>query len=216
MDIASFDPNDLRRDCMLLTPAKGLTLRQAMLYYDELDRRAAFLSLEQSPYDVLNDLGGIPQVNGTEFERLKEAMMAHLMRKLMTGTLVATGYSASSGLDEPPQVIASDRWRTLSVDIAASVATAPGIAISGILVFKRRPQRASRSRTSAGAGPVRRWYDRWVAENVAADRQPSRDDDEAAAREALGRHVSRALLRRLRSEIAPEEWKRRGRPKGSK
>jgi hypothetical protein len=59
------------------------------------------------------------------------------------------------------------------------------------------------------------WYRKWVAENIAAGTQPSREKDAEAAREALGVNVPRDFLRELRRELAPAAWKSHGRPSGS-
>ena len=138
---------------MQVTAAKGLTLRQAMLYYDERSRYGEYIKLEQSQESKSRTLCGIFQIVGTAFEKLKEEMVLNLINKLVLGRLTATGYSGSSGLDEPAQIIAPDRWRTLKVDFGASAATAPGVAISGILVFKRRPQRAFEAEKLGRSGP---------------------------------------------------------------
>ena len=140
--------------------------------------------------------------------------MSALVSRLVTGDLLATGYATHSGIDEAAQTIAADRWRTLKPEISTSHATAPGVVISGVLVFaKGRVAPKLQNQRPAAPARVRRWYMRWVQDNVDEGRQPSRDEDLSAAREALGPQVQRDLLRQLRGELAPPAWRQFGRRK---
>ena len=58
---------------------------------------------------------------------------------------------------------------------------------------------------------LRGWYEKWIAECSAAGKTPSRDEDWAAAKAELGDGVPRDAIRRLRRELAPDDWKRFGR-----
>ena len=100
--------------------------------------------------------------------------MSSLVSRLVTGDLLATGYATHSGIEEAAQTIAADRWRTLKPDISTSHATAPGVVISGVLVFakgraapkvqthrRRRPQGSGdgtcagcRTTSTKGGNPV--------------------------------------------------------------
>jgi hypothetical protein len=135
-----------------------------------------------------------------------------LVQKLITGRLFATGYAASDLLDEPARTIVADRWRTLTPDFGTSQATAPGVVITGILVFeKRRRQERTDAPRRVALGKVRKWYREWVEANLAEGRLPSREPDLEAARKALGTAVPRDFVRELRRGVAPLEWQRSGR-----
>ena len=166
-----------------------------------------------TPREVLNDF----YCRAQELRTAKFGLEFRLLRNLITGKLVATGHAATDALDEPARTIAADRWRTLVPDFEKSSATGPGVVVGGVLVFQTRPKPAA-----AGAAPrqvaqrkLRVWYIRWIQTNLADGKQPSREVEWAAARDALGTSVSRERLRELRRELAPEEWRRLGRRKSS-
>jgi hypothetical protein len=57
---------------------------------------------------------------------------------------------------------------------------------------------------------IRRWYLGYVSRHQKSGTRPSREDDLLAARAALGRNLPRKIIRDLRRELAPDEWKRAG------
>lgn len=65
----------------------------------------------------------------------------------------------------------------------------------------------------AGYSPVRleSWYAAWVAANEETGHAPSRAEDLAAAKEALGDAVPREAVRALRRQLAPAGWRKQGR-----
>lgn len=227
--IWSLDMNDRRHIWQEVSPGTGLTLRQAMLYYGPEAVAECFYDLDAQGYG-----GDPPMLYGTDgwptspeilsdfrikSGQLRDARLRLefcLVRKLVTGELVATGYAASGPLDEPARPIAADRWRTLTPDYETSQATGPGILVSGILVFKKQPKgKVTAPPRSAAPARVRTWYRQWVDTNVASGTQPSRERDMEAARGELGISVSRELLRDLRRELAPPAWRQFGRRRNS-
>ncbi len=60
---------------------------------------------------------------------------------------------------------------------------------------------------------LRKWYQKWVADNLASGRCPSRDEEWGAAKKALGIGVPRDAVRALRRELAPPSWSQMGRRK---
>jgi len=224
----SLDGSDLRRIWQDVTPATGLTLRQAMLHYDHEKRAERFCDLEAQGYagdpHMLYGNDGWPtdskilsdfRVNSLQLREDQARLEFSLLQKLITGRLVATGYAASDPVDEPARVIVADRWRTLTPDFGTSQATAPGVVITGILVFqKRRRQDRTEAPRRVALGKVRKWYREWVEANLAEGRLPSREQDLEAAREALGTAVPRDFVRELRRGVAPLEWQRSGRRRG--
>ena len=226
--IWSLDQNDLRRIWQDVTPETGLTLRQAMLFYDEEDLAERFYDLEAqgyhgdppprvgldgwpTPREVLIDFDG----GARELRQAMSRLEFCLRQKLITGKLVATGHAATDALDEPARTIAADRWRTLVPDFEWSTASGPGVVVGGILVFRTRakPDPAGSAPRQAGRSQLRAWYVRWVQSNLANGKQPSRELELATAREHFGLSVSRDRLRELRRELAPEQWRRVGRRK---
>jgi hypothetical protein len=227
--IRMLDLRDRRGTWQLVGPDIGLTLRQAMLCYDEEDRAEQFLDLEAEGYagdpPMLYGLDGEPtprevlslfRVRSGQLRELRSRLEFCLTRKLATGVLTAIGYAAGDPLDEPARAIPPDRWRLLTPDFETSQASGPGVLVTGILVFGRpangvrTPQPRRCSNTAATT-----WYRKWIAENVAAGTRPNRKQDAEAAR-AAGISVSRERLRGLRRELAPPEWTSHGRrPSGS-
>jgi len=77
------------------------------------------------------------------------------------------------------------------------------------------PDKITTDRTSApySEAKLRAWYEERVKTWPQGTQGPSRDGDWAAAKLALGDGVPRDTVWNLRREMAPEEWKRGGRPK---
>jgi hypothetical protein len=62
---------------------------------------------------------------------------------------------------------------------------------------------------------LRNWYGSYLANKKALGESPSRDDDWEAAKRALGEGIPREKVWALRTELAPDAWKRAGRRKSS-
>lgn len=58
---------------------------------------------------------------------------------------------------------------------------------------------------------VKKWYLEYIAEHQKAGTIPTRDEDLAAARRKFDTSVQIKFMRDLRNELAPTEWKQRGR-----
>lgn len=226
--IWAVDLRDQRRLWQHVYPEAGLTLRQAMFFYDEHNLSERFLDLEANGYGgdppCLVDVDGWPtpehilsdfQVKSRDMREARLRLEHCLLRRLVIGKLVATGYSSTASSDEPAKLIIPDRWRVLKPDFETSEASSSGLVISGILVFKRRPvsETVPRKAPRFSAAEVRTWYERRVRAHEAAGTAPSREHDVEAARAEFGSTISRDFLRNLRRELAPEDWKRLGRRK---
>jgi hypothetical protein len=207
---------------------KGLTLREAMLFYGDPNHAQTFYELEQSGYggDPPDTVGAdgwpIPHEEIRDFDiksfrlqDLRVILERSLLKQLRSGQLVATGYASTAPLDAPAARIVADRWRTLTPDFTASEASGPGgLVISGLLVFKAgHDKREVRPKPAFSAAKLRVWYLDWIGSNAKGGTTPSRDEDWSAARAALGSEVSREAVRSLRRELAPAEWTRLGRRK---
>jgi hypothetical protein len=225
----ALDVRDQRRLWQDVSPATGLTLRQAMLFYGEEDRAELFLELEDNyggDPPLLIGVDGWPtssailsdfRIKSGQLREARARLQHCLLEALVTGRLVATGYTANGSLDVAATPIASDRWRTLTPNFEQSTARAPGLVITGILVFEAEAQAgAQEGRPGRFSGPkLRAWYARWVAHHLSAGTEPSRDEELAAARDQFGPRLPRDPLRALRRELAPPTWRRFGRRKRS-
>lgn len=228
--IWALDPRDQRRLWLEVHPKAGLTLRQAMFFYDEEGLTERFLELEADGFG-----GDPPCIVGDDGWPTDEAILSAfrigsrsltdarlrleycLVEKLVTGRLVATGFGPHSAIDQPATPIAADRWRVLKPDFERSQATALGVTIDGILVFGAPPERDAEAQQPArfSQAALRAWYERRVAAHEATGSMPSRDEDVEAARQEFGPRVPREAIRSLRRDLAPAAWTRFGRRKGS-
>jgi hypothetical protein len=200
-------------------PRAGLSLSEAALFYgDERDakrvaeyhrsraNRPGFIPWDQDDHRVF--VHNHPPAEG----RLRES----LKRKLSDGELIATGFSDKQALDRPPARILPARWRTFELDMLSSAASSPGLNVTGILVFDPAllAQKALEARGSVFSQALaRQWYVRRVSEHLQAGHIPSREQDYHDAQAHFGKRITREILRKLRKEIAPEDWVRRGRRK---
>lgn len=205
--------------------AAGLTLREAMIFYGPEFPARDVHELELCGYGgegpMLVDEEGWPVPDNEEIRdfRIKSFRLAgyrrelesSLLRRLEARELYATGYTAESPLDRNASRIASDRWRILTAYFETSSATSALGPIVGILVYSERNKIEANFRFSEAE--VRNWYVDWISKNAATGSRPSRSDDIAAAKERFGRSISRDLLRQLRRELAPADWKQFGRRK---
>jgi len=149
---------------------------------------------------------------------LRSQQEAELLEKLRAGRLVAVGYDSRLPIDAPPIAIPSGRWpRALSLNFSESTATGGGLTVLDIQIFEGLPDLARappvRSGRAVSQAKVVSWYLEWVKKNSLLGKAPSRKEDMAAAREIFGTHVTRELLRELRRDVSPEEWRRSGRRK---
>lgn len=206
-DITLLDPNDPRHTLMNVKPSNGLSLLAAIRYYRDTPG-APRHAINRQALNTLNIRTDF-RIKGFAFESMLFRFGPVLIGKLLAGDLVATGY-ADNRIEEAARPIASDRWRTLKPDFEASTAASPGLVISGILVFKERPEQPAPKRVAPAA--LRRWYLGWVSDKVAAGLRPSRDEDWKAACAALATKVPREQVRALRRELAPLAWQHPGRP----
>jgi hypothetical protein len=81
--------------------------------------------------------------------------------------------------------------------------------------FPRATAKTAGSSASVSTPVLRQWYEKTrIPESVARGLLPSEEDDMAAALDRFGENrVRRAQIREVRTELAPPEWKRRGRRK---
>jgi hypothetical protein len=221
-DLCGFkvDPRPLHRR---YDGASGLSLHEAMIFYGDALEAEQVRCLELDGYDreppTRVDESGWPNTeecldfdrNSSRLTDLSVRLQHALMRKLESGELYATGYTANCRIDALPTVIAADRWRILKSDFVASSAASAVDQIVGILVYKRKP-RTIKSPAVFSGRELRSWYIGWVAQH-AGRQPPSRTDDAVEAKQRFGRPIPRDALRALRRELAPDEWKRFGRRK---
>ena len=227
----TLDLRDQRRLWQNVDPQSGLTLRQAMLFYDEENLADLVLDLEGEGYDgdppMLVGIDGWPTPNSviSEFrvksERLREArrrLEFCLVQKLVRGRLIATGFSNTAVLDEAPSRIVADRWRVLVPDFIHSEATGHGTVVDGIFVFEPGAQASdvAEAQPRFSQSELRAWYIARVHELQRGGLSSSRDSDLEAAKAAFHTRIPRDELRRLRRELAPLEWTRLGRRKQSR
>jgi hypothetical protein len=204
--------------------ASGLPLWEAMLFYgNQQDAKVVhdltFQGYANEPYMPLDEM---PDEEAKDYrfnrwilEDRRQRMEAEFKRILERGDVVtATGYLRTTPLDVPATLIIPDRWRLLEPNFTNSTAAGLGGEIAGILVFKRRsPQREKLSPPAYSASKLKAWYVGWVRQNQSTGNKPSRDEDLKAAQNALGSIIPRSALRLLRKELAPEDWRRKGRRK---
>jgi hypothetical protein len=215
------DDKDPRPFWRRVNPEAGLPLWEAMLFYGDpiTPEAAATRKLEgfdQPPFYPFEEMTREEQreynAGSHQLERTSRDLQYEILEKLRAGKLFATGYASNARLDEPPARIFADLWRLLELDVWNSAAKGNGIEISGILIFKSKRRAASlvvHKRHSPAE--FRRWYRDWVSCNLQKSYLPSRDEDLKAAQEKFGDKVHRPTLRALRKELAPDEWKVRGR-----
>lgn len=142
-----------------------------------------------------------------------DSLEEDLLDRLLAGDLLARGFNSAAPLDGQRQLIAPERWRDLILDIKESSAEGPGLAVTQILISSRLVKpKDTRTSIRATNALLRKWYIDWITRNTAKGLRPSREDDEAAARTKFGLRVTRTVLRSLRKELAPEYWRKRGRP----
>lgn len=207
------------------TPAAGLTLREAMVYYGDPHDSKWVLTLEAEGYGgpppMLNVSGWPDEETDRDFrtksfslQRYRRYLEQALLGKLSSGELFATGYAQGSPLDQGASSIASDRWRILTPNFEISGATSDSGNVIGILVFSpSTSQNGTDQSRRFAASSLRTWYRHYVEKAQRSGAMPSRDDDWAAAKAEFGTNIPREALRAIRREIAPPQWRRFGRRK---
>lgn len=200
---------------------EGVTLEEALRHWCDPTRAQEMLRLDKDGFRgplMIMVLGG----SESEYERnvmrhcsLRDDLERELIDKLRRGVLTAFGYDSRAAIDAPPVTIPADRWRVLTPDFGESSATASGFTITGILVIEGMRQSAMPDRTAGTVATAKlaSWYRQWVAQNAASGTIPTRDQDWAAAKAALGNGVPRDAVRHLRRHMAPDDWRRQGRRK---
>ena len=184
-------------------PTRAKTLYALDVSYNDVnDRNPDWPDEELIDYD---------QKHG-HWKQVKETLERDLYWDLRNGKLQARGFSNTAPLDSPRQLIAPERWIDLTLDVKESSAQGPGLVVTQILIT-RPPTTRVEARTSIrpAAQKLRKWYVDWINNNVARGKIPTREEDYSAARKRFGDTATREPLRILRQELAPEEWKKRGR-----
>jgi len=200
---------------------EGVTLEEALLRWGDPAIVAEVSRLAAEGYDIpafIWTLGPETECerNVGRYRSLRGKLEEVLHASLRSGILVATGYDARAAIDASPVTIPADRWRVLVPDFSASSATVSGLTITGILVFENAPlptMKPNRIPGTVAPAKLKAWYRKWVEQNVGSNTKPTRDEDWAAAKVALGDGVPRDVIHRLRRELAPDAWRRRGRRK---
>jgi hypothetical protein len=78
---------------------------------------------------------------------------------------------------------------------------------------RRRPKRNTSPRAKMPDARFRKWYERRLNECAEKHEHRSEADDWEAAQAEFGDKVRRDQVRELRRELAPSEWRKRGRPR---
>jgi hypothetical protein len=210
----------------LYKAASGLSLRDASIFYGDADVVERFARLWEQGYDVEPEYDPWPDesrdrfahIRNVQYREEKTRLEFGLLRKLSAGTLFATGFSHAAPLDEPATRIAADRWRILTPDFDSSSAAAPGMIITGILVFEPNQATAGRGeneRRRFSSAELKRWYVQHVEECTRSGLVPSREEESQEANRVFGRPIPREAVRSLRRQLAPAEWRRQGRRRQS-
>ena len=201
----------------------GSTLKEALSRWGDPESAQEMLCLVRQGCDapmILSTSGPLSpaEERGLRYLSLREKLESEILERLRQGQLVATGYDSRAALDAPPITIPADRWRVLTPDFNKSSATAVGFTVVGILVFEGETQKKPKPNRSAGRlapARLREWYRSWIDQNTCMGTIPSRDEDWAAAKQALGESVPRDAVRTLREELAPAHWRKKGRRKSA-
>jgi hypothetical protein len=152
------------------------------------------------------------------YREIRTQLEDELIAKLCRGELTAAGYNARATIDSPQIVIPPNRWRRLVPDFERSEARTAEFAVTDIVVFEGWPKDSRTPERTAGKIALARlpeWYRGWVRDNVDQGRIPTRDEEWAAAKAALGPGVPRDAVRALRADSAPTAWRQRGRRKSA-
>jgi hypothetical protein len=179
-----------------------------------------------APYDLpVFFVGGVE----TEYDRLlrscrrlKERLQREFLAKLIAGSLQATGFVWSIGLNAKRRTIPAARWHMLTPDFTTSEATGGGLRIVDIRVQESRSDRSRSSRATpanermprghASLARLRTELRRWL-QREAQSRGMSWQKKHycSAARTQLGDRVTNNLFNEVwRSADLPESLRRLG------
>ena len=133
-----------------MTSDRSVPLSEALERFSDQSECKELRSLE--PYAITIFVLGAPETESdrlhSRYHRLKERLESEFLDKLITGSLVATGFVWPMGLNPKRQVIPAPRWRKLEPDFKASEATGGGLRIVEIRVEKSQPTRTRSSHPS--------------------------------------------------------------------
>jgi hypothetical protein len=133
-----------------MTSDRGVPLSEALERFSDPSEWTELRSLE--PYAMTIFVLGAPETESdrlhSRYHRLKERLETGFLDKLITGSLVATGFVWPMGLNPKRRVIPATRWHKLEPDFEASEATGGGLRIVEIRVEQSQPTRTRSSHPS--------------------------------------------------------------------
>jgi hypothetical protein len=149
-----------------------------------------------------------------EWIACRDRLTQQLIENLRTGVLVARGILNGGHPDEPRIEIPRERWAFLELDVSRAEARGSGTTVKELRLYaaSRREHAAHKAARRGSPAGFRRWYREYVRLCEQEGRKPNREDDHVAALEKFP-NISRSVVRGTRSELAPESWHKRGRPK---
>lgn len=198
------------------TVLSPLTLDEALFAWGSMETIHEFRRQQATgPSMDLKDEGGIPQPRSKTcfylfdvYEKLQE----ELRTQLLAERLVGSGFDGASGIRSRRQDIPAERWSEFRLDCRRSRALGDGLVISNIKIREADgTEHKTRSDDRVSMAALRSSYKKRVVELKDSGMTASEADDWAWAKETFGDRVSRRMVRELRAEIVPEEFKRRGR-----
>jgi hypothetical protein len=121
------------------TVFKGLTLREALLFFGDAEQIAEMLHLEATGYSgpqliVLETPLSESARKQLRYDRLRRNAEISLRTKLIAGEIIATGRDPRDRLDDPRKRVPPELWQTLAFDFANSTASGDGLLITHILI----------------------------------------------------------------------------------
>jgi hypothetical protein len=216
------------------TIPRPLTLLEALERYSDPEDWATFIEIERAfvVKGYAASVAAAPVLYiGTappgypELFRQREAVLKKLddafKARVRRGGFRITGFQYRRG-DVPFETeIPARQVAILHFDYGGSTASGGGLEYSGIELEEAPSARVTpldgakvdRAIGSFSEAKLRDWYQKRAATWPMDRRSPSRDEDWTAAREVLGDGVPRDMVRRVRRDLAPEQWTRKARRK---
>lgn len=204
-----------------LEPAEGVPVWESLYHFIDADRSERFYLLDLMGYgDEANRNRDWPDEELADFNskhfhwNIEKDEFEHLLYlQLRNGQLIARGFSSTSALDAPRQVVAPERWVDLELDIKNSRASGPGVEITQLLVFDsfQSVAKPAKSMVRTPCSKLRDWYSKWIVKCQLNGKIPTRDEDYRAAQEVFKDRVVRRPVWALRRELAPHSWTQKGR-----